>query len=156
MIRHAVFSFFSGPSRLAVWLPRVAFGLVLIGFGVNHYLNLDSFIANAQSPFVAVPAIAAVATALAYVVPALMIIGGIFFAVRRLCPLSELCILASLSGIIGWASLGIMLTSDTNVMSGLGVAIQNASVLLILYFVTRKMTRCSPGGFSCCSSRSIH
>jgi hypothetical protein len=147
----------SCPSKHAVWFPRIAFGLALIGFGVNHYRNFETFIANAQGPFQSVPAIAAVASALAYVVPALMIIGGVLFAVKQLCQVSKMCILASLSGIIGWAALGIMLATDPNAMTGLGGAIQSASVLLILYFVIRKMSKCCGGAASsCCSPQSTH
>ncbi|MDD5055246.1 MAG: hypothetical protein PHZ00_03170 [Candidatus Peribacteraceae bacterium] len=144
------------PSRLAVWFPRIAFGLVLVGYGVNHYRNLSGFTDFAKLPFVAIPLIAAVVAALAYVVPLLMIVGGVLFAIKQLCPVSKFCILAALSGIIGWAGLAILLSTDPNSIGNLGLAIQNAAVLMILYFVIRKMTKCSSGVASCCSPQSVH
>jgi 7-keto-8-aminopelargonate synthetase-like enzyme len=37
-----------------------------------------------------------------------MIVGGALFAVKQMCCISKTCILASLSGIIGWCSLAVM------------------------------------------------
>lgn len=130
------------PSKCIVsYLPRIAFGLALAGYGINHYRGIDGFVMFAKSVFT-VNAIAMISGVLAYVVPALMIVGGVLFAIRQLCCLSKICIVASLSGIIGWAGLAVMLADPNNrdVVQGMGSAIQNASVLFILYVTIKKMS----------------
>lgn len=136
----------SCPCKYAPWLPRVAFGLILMAYGVNHYRNLSDFVNMAKSLFQNAPMLAGVAGLLAYIVPALMIVGGLLFAIKQLCCVSKMCILASLSGIIAWASLGVMF-GDVNITGAAMPLIQNASVLLILYWVVKKMSCC--GGGAC-------
>lgn len=133
------------PSCYAHWFPRVAFGLILVAFGVNHYKDVSGFSAMSSGALSSVPALGMVAGILAYIVPALMIIGGALFAVRQLGNISKTCILASLSGIIAWASLAVLL-GDGAAGGSFMPAIQNAAVLLILYWVVKKMSCC---GSSC-------
>lgn len=133
------------PCSLAPWFPRVAFGLIMVAFGVNHYKDVSGFSDMSSGALSAVPPLAMAAGILAYIVPALMIIGGALFAVKQLGCVSKLCILASLSGIIGWASLAVLI-GDGAAGGSFMPAIQNASVLLILYWVIKKMSCC---GSSC-------
>lgn len=133
------------PCAYAPWFPRVAFGLILVAFGVNHYKDVGGFSEMSSGALSAVPPLAMVAGILAYIVPALMIIGGALFAVKQLGCISKTCILASLSGIIGWASLAV-LVGDGAAGGSFMPAIQNAAVLLILYWVVKKMSCC---GSSC-------
>ena len=137
-------------SQYACWLPRIAFGLIFISYGVNHYRNLANFIEMAKSVFPAGMVLGTISGALAYIVPALMIIGGFLYAIRQLCFISKVCILASLSGIIGWASLAIMFDNGSipNIVPNMGGAIQNATLLLVLYFAMKKSK-------SCCSTPSM-
>lgn len=136
------------PSKYSCWIPRIAFGLVLAGYGVNHYRTLDGFVGMAKGVFPSVGFLAAIAGILAYIVPALMIIGGVLFATRQLCCLSKLCILASLGGIIGWAGLAV-LVGDANAAGAMMPMIQNAAILLILYYAMKKkscaQTACTTG-----------
>lgn len=133
------------PSRYVVaWFPRVAFGLVLVGYGVNHYKNIASFVQFSSSVFPSAPMVGSIAGILAYIVPALMIVGGALFAVKQLKCVAKMCIVASLSGIIGWAGLAVLL-GDGSSGNMLMPFIQNASVLLILYYIVKKM--------SCCGSK---
>lgn len=138
------------PCKFVCWLPRIAFGLVLAGFGVNHYRNLESFVATAQSVFT-IPAVSMVAGYLAYVVPALMIVGGVLFATKQLCCISKICIVASIAGIIGWAGLSILLVNGgtPEFMRGQSGAIMNA-VILFLFYKSLKKGSCAQK--QCCSS----
>lgn len=138
------------PCNFVCWLPRIAFGLVLVGFGVNHYRNLASFVAMAKGAF-AVPAVAMIAGYLAYVVPALMIVGGVLFALKQLCCISKICIVASLAGIIGWAGLSILLDNGSipNLVQGQSGAIINA-VILFLFYKSLKKGSCAQK--QCCST----
>lgn len=137
------------PSKYACWMPRIAFGLVLAGYGVNHYRTLSQFVDMAKGVFPTVPALAAIAGILAYIVPALMIVGGVLFATRQLCCLSKMCILGSLGGIIGWAGLAV-LVGDGSAAGAMMPMIQNASILLILYFAMKKKPSCCmPQGGAC-------
>lgn len=131
----------SCPCKYAPWLPRIAFGLVLIAYGVSHYRHLNDFVGMSKSLFQTFPMIGGVAGVLAYIVPALMIVGGLSFATKQLCCIGKMCILASLSGIIAWASVGVMF-GDGNMPGAVMPMIQNASVLLILYWVIKKMSCC--------------
>ncbi len=140
------------PTRAITWLPRIAFGLVLAGYGVNHYRFLDSFIPFVQSPFQAMPAVASLMGWLAYVLPLLMIVGGVLFAVKQLHCLAKSCVLASLAGIIAWGGVGVLL-GDANAGPAMMPAIQNAAMLLILYYVVKKMccwgSSCGTGLCAC-------
>jgi len=129
-------------SKYTGYLPRIGFGLVLFSYGVNHYRHLDGFIAGAKAAFPTVPALATVSGILAYIVPALMIVGGALFATRQLCGISKLCVLGALSGILGWASLAV-LVGDANAGGSSMPMIQSAAVLLILYFSVKKSC-CKP------------
>ena len=74
-----------------------------------------------------------------------MIVGGLLFAIKKMSCISKVCILASLSGIIGWASIGVLIGGGTAGMDMMP-AIQNAALLLVLYWVVKKMSCC---GNSC-------
>ncbi len=140
----------------AAWLPRIAFGLVLVGYGVSHYRNLSGFIGMASGVFPSAMMVGTLASALAYVVPALMIVGGVLFACKKYCCISKVCILASLSGIIGWAGLAV-LVGDGNAAGAMMPMIQNAAILLILYYMVKKAScckggSCPPASPSCCTT----
>ncbi len=130
------------PCGYAYWFPRVAFGLILVAFGVSHYKDVAGFSAYSSGALAPVPALASVAGILAYIVPALMIVGGVLFAVKQLGCVSKTCILASLSGIIGWASLAVLVGDPSTAGSTFMPMIQNASLLLVLYWVVKKMSCC--------------
>ncbi len=101
----------------------------------------------AKGVFPLMPALGMIAGVLAYIVPALMIIGGVLFAIRQLCCLSKTCILASLGGIIGWSGLAV-LVGDGNAAGAMMPMIQNAADLLILYIMIKKSS-CSSSSGSC-------
>lgn len=144
------------------WLPRIAFGIVFAGFGVAHYRDVTNFTTSAGRIFAEGSVLALAATYLAYVVPALMIVGGVLFAIRQLPCVSKACIVAALSGILGWAGLGLMFMNPASEMSmtlmqQLGAAIQNASVLFILFYMIKGKSCgaskcCTSGGASSCTS----
>lgn len=140
------------PCKFAPWLPRVAFGLVLVSFGVNHYRHLSDFVGMSKSAFPTMPMLAGLAGVLGYIVPALMIVGGALFAVKQLCCVAKTCVLASLSGIIGWASLAV-LVGDGNMGGAMMPLIQNAAIMLLLFFAVKKMGCCTKGacGMKACS-----
>lgn len=137
------------PSQYVGSLARIGFGLVLVGYGVNHYRNFDSFKGMAESVYPTVSIVATIAGLLAYLVPLLMIVGGVLFAVRKLGCISKTCIVAAFSGILGWAGLALALNAGADAAM-LGQAIQGASITLILYYIIRKMTCCGHG--SCAPS----
>lgn len=132
------------PCKFAPWLPRVAFGLILVAYGVNHYRHIGDFVGMAKSAYPTVSMIASVAGLLAYIVPALMIVGGALFAVKQLCCVAKTCILASLAGIIGWASVAV-LVGDGSMSGAMMPMIQNAAILLLLFFSVKKLGCCSSG-----------
>lgn len=142
------------PCKFAPWFPRAAFGLILVAYGVNHYRHFTDFLTNSKGPFinslegvtpVTYSLLGSVAGILAYIVPALMIVGGLLFAVKQMSCISKVCILASLSGIIGWASIAVLLGGNSAGMDMMP-AIQNAALLLVVYWVIKKMSCC---GNSC-------
>jgi hypothetical protein len=133
------------PSAYALWFPRIGFGLVLAGYGVNHLRFMSDFTGFAGSVFTNA-ALAGVFSAVAYIVPVLMIVGGVLFAIDKCCMWSKICVLASLGGILGWAGLAVML-GDNTTGGNMMPAIQNAAVLLIAYHVIKKMWKCAMG---CC------
>ncbi len=133
------------PCRKVFWLPRIALGLVFLAYGVSHYRFLggeQGFMAMAQSVFAKDSVLAMIAGYLAYVVPALMIVGGVLFAVGQLKCISKVCIVAALSGIIGWASVAVMV-GDASMTGSLMPMIQNAAILFLFYGMVKKMGCCS-------------
>ena len=139
------------PSRFAPWFPRIGYGLVLAGYGVNHLRNLSGFVGMAKGVFASVGFIGTISGLLAYIVPFLMIIGGVLFAIKQLGCISKTCILASLGGILGWAGLAVML-GDGNAAGQMMPMLQNAAVLLILYYIIKKMSCCGSKGACAMSS----
>ena len=105
----------------------------------------------AKSVYPAVPVLGQLAGVLAYIVPLLMIVGGALFAVKQLCCISKMCVLASLSGIMGWAALAV-LVGDGQIGGQAMPMIQSAGILLILYMMIKKMGSCAPK--ACCPSTS--
>jgi uncharacterized membrane protein YphA (DoxX/SURF4 family) len=145
----------SGKSSLgccSVWLPRIGFGVMMIGFGVSHFRDLPGFIGMTQSPFTSIPALAMIAGVLAYVIPVLEIVGGILFATKQLSHVAKFCLLATFGGIMGWAGVGMMV-ADPSMGMMLGTAFQGASIGLIVYWVIKKMSCC--GAKSCGGSCSV-
>lgn len=132
------------PCKVAPWFPRVAFGLVLVAYGVNHYMNLTEFITFVKSPFPIEGSLAAFGTVsglAAYVVPALQIVGGALFAVKQYGCISKTCILAALSGILVWASFGIIV-GGTAAGSNMIPVIQFTVIMLMAYYMVKKHSSC--------------
>lgn len=132
------------PCNYVSWFPRIAFGLIFVGLGVNHYRNLggdEGFIAASKAALAPVGDLATVAGYLAYIVPGLMIVGGALFAFKLFDCVAKTCLLVVLSGIIGWASLAI-LVGNAGTTGLMMPQILNASILVILYSVIRKMSCC--------------
>gem|GEM_PF-2015023 len=138
----------SCPSAYALWIPRIGFGLVIAGYGVNHLRHLSDFSAMAASAYT-MPALAGIISVLAYIVPFLMIVGGVLFACAKMCSWSKACILASLGGIMAWAGLAV-LVGDGSAGPAMMPMIQNAALLLVAYHVIKKMWKCGMGASCGC------
>ncbi len=133
--------------KTAPWLARIGFGLVLVGYGVNHYRFFGDFSDMAVG---SVGSLGPVAGLLAYIVPALMIVGGVLFAVKLLPTIAKFCVLGSLGGIMGWGGVAVMLgggTAGPDMMP----FIVNAAVLLLAYYAIKKMHCCC--GSACASPK---
>jgi hypothetical protein len=114
---------------------------MIAGFGVNHYRNFEGFMAMAKGAFPTVPALAMIAGLLAYIVPALMIVGGLLFAIKQQACISKVCIVAALSGIIGWAGVALMV-GPAEIGASAMPAVQFAAIVFLLYFKVKKMGCC--------------
>lgn len=132
------------PTDYAMWVPRIGFGVALAGFGLNHYRFIGDFTGMAASVYPSVPILGTLAGLLAYIVPALMIVGGILFAIDQQRCISKSCILAALGGIIGWAGLGV-LVGDGSAGPTLMPMIQGAILWLVGYYIIKKMCCCCGG-----------
>lgn len=136
------------PSRHATWLPRIGFGVMMIGFGLNHYFAMGGdagFVAMTKGPLMSMPALAGLVGLLAYVLPALEIIGGAAFALgslKGMSCLAKVCLLATFGGIMGWAGLGMAMASDQQTAMMMGQAFQGALMALVGYWVIKKMSCC--------------
>ncbi len=137
------------------WFPRVGFGFLLASIGVSHLKNLSEFVELSKGVAANVPVLTTVVGALAYIVPGLMIVGGVLFAVRKYCCIAKACVLASLGGILGWAGLGILLGEAKAAMQFMP-SVLNASVMLLTFCAIKRMSCCeqqsactSTGGGSC-------
>lgn len=137
-------------SCVAPWFPRIAFGVTLLGYGVNHYRHIGDLTAMSKSAYQSVPALGQLAGVLAYIFPALLILGGILFATKQLCWLSKILVLAALGGIIGWGGLAV-LVGDSQMAGAMMPAIQNGCVFLITYYVIKKLGCCCHGGSCNCN-----
>jgi uncharacterized membrane protein YphA (DoxX/SURF4 family) len=134
---------------IAPWLLRIGFGVLLAAYGVSHYQNFAGFQSVATQPLASVGWLAAIAGLLAYVVPALQIVGGVLVATKQLCSVAKICVLAVFGGILGWVGLSIVVSGMNE---GTNLAIQNATFFLLLYMLVKKFSCCGCGGKdgSCC------
>jgi hypothetical protein len=71
---------FCGPKGAAKTLARVGFGLTLLFMGIADYLKMDSFMSLMSEGFTGGP-LAFLGPVMAYLLPALMIIGGFLFTI---------------------------------------------------------------------------
>lgn len=146
------------PCKFAPWFPRVAFGLVLVAYGVNHYMNLTEFITLVKSPFPTEGMLAAVGLVsglVAYLVPALQIVGGALFAVKKFGCISKTCILAALSSILVWASLGIFV-GNAAAGSNMIPVIQFTTIMLVTYYMVKKHSSCCGSSCGSCAPAMPH
>ncbi len=123
---------------------RVSFGLSLLLVGVAHYMSLSDFmgmVAGGLGP------ISMVGTLWAYVLPALMIVGGALFVVGMYCDIA-----AWAAGVaLGSIPVGMLLKP---VLGGVALGEMmphaiNAFVWLLVYVLVVKMCCCCCKGGSC-------
>jgi uncharacterized membrane protein YphA (DoxX/SURF4 family) len=70
----------SSPKSAAKVLTRIGFGLTLLLMGIAHYLKMDSFLSLMSEGYLGTP-LEFLGPVLAYVIPALMIVGGFLYTI---------------------------------------------------------------------------
>lgn len=136
------------PSCIIGLIARVSFGLSLLSVGLVHYMNFTSFTGMVSEDL---GALSFLGTIWAYVLPALMIVGGALFVLGMF---TEVAVWTS--GLaIGSIPAGMLLKS---VLSGLPLsttmpaAINAFTWLIVLIFVV-KLSRCCAGDGGCCAQK---
>lgn len=143
-------SFPQSPTGIIGLIARVSFGISLLSVGLSHYMNFTSFRAMVTGDLGYAP-IMFLGTLWAYVLPALMIVGG---ALLVLGMFTEVAVWTS--GIaIGSIPAGMLLKS---VLSGIPLANQmpdaiNAFTWLIVLIFVVKLSRCCAGAGDCCAKK---
>jgi hypothetical protein len=125
---------------IAALCLRVSFGLSLLFVGIAHYMNLSMFTGMVRD---GLGALSVFGTLWAYVLPALMIVGGALFVVNRYREIGTWAAGVALGSI----PAGMLLKS---VVSGASLADTmpaaiNAFVWLIVFGLVVKMSCCCSG-----------
>jgi len=128
----------SSPKGVAALALRLSFGISLVLVGINHYMTMSGFslmVTDGLGP------IAFLGTLWAYVLPALMIVGGALFAIGM-----YLDIAAWAAGLaLGSIPVGMLLKPVlTGVSLGdmMPVAVNTFVWILIYYFVVKSSSCC--------------
>ena len=127
----------SDPKCAAKLVLRLSFGLSLLLVGIAHYMTMEMFMgmtADGLGP------LAFLGTIWAYVLPALMIVGGALTAVGMYSGIASWCAGVALGSI----PVGMLLKP---VLSGVALpdvmpAAINAFIWIIMYVLVVKMTSC--------------
>ncbi|MFH0770505.1 MAG: hypothetical protein V1926_03960 [Candidatus Peregrinibacteria bacterium] len=133
-------------------LLRISFGVSLLFMGLTHYMNLAGFVAMARD---GMGALEFVGVIWAYILPALMILGGALVAVG-LFPEIGVAASAVALGSIPVGMLARPVLTGVSVTDVMPAAI-NAFIWLIVLFLVVKTMGCCCGGYcseeggSCCS-----
>lgn len=125
------------PKTAAKLCLRVGFGLSLLLVGITHYMTLEMFMAMTSD---GLGALEFLGTIWAYVLPALMIIGGALFTVGMYYEIASWASGVALASI----PVGMLLKP---VLSGVGLpdmmpAAVNAFVWILVYFMVVKTSTC--------------
>lgn len=139
------------PVGIVALMARVSIGLSLLFVGLVHYMTFTSFSAMVTEDLGYWP-VTALGTVWAYVVPALMIVGG---ALLVLGMFSDIAVWAA-SLAIGSIPAGMLLKS---VLAGVPLATTmppaiNALIWLVaLILVVKLQSCCCEGNGSCCAKK---
>jgi uncharacterized membrane protein YphA (DoxX/SURF4 family) len=137
------------PKCIAACVVRVSFGLSLLFVGLVHYMNFTAFKGMVSEDLAALTLFG---TLWAYILPALMIVGGALLVIGMFLDV------AAWTAGIALASIpaGMLLKS---VLSGVSLATTMPSAndallwLLIFFFVVKSSSCCGGGKDGCCSSK---
>ena len=138
------------PKCIASLVVRVSFGLSLLFVGLVHYMNFAAFKGMVSEDL---GALSLFGTLWAYILPALMIIGGALLVIGMFLDIAAWTAGLALASI----PAGMLLKS---VLSGVSMANTmpaaiNAFIWLIVYLIVVKSSAgcCSGGKDSCCSAK---
>jgi len=138
------------PKCIASCIVRVSFGLSLLCVGLIHYMTFTAFKGMVSEDLAA---LSMLGTLWAYILPALMIVGGALFVIGMFMDVAAWAAGLALASI----PAGMLLKS---VLSGVSIATTmpaavNAFIWLLVYLVVVKSCAscCAGGKDSCCSSK---
>lgn len=135
------------PMCIASCIVRVSFGISLLCVGLVHYMTFTAFRGMVSEDL---GALSMFGTLWAYILPALMIVGGVLFVIGMFMDIAAWTAGLALASI----PAGMLLKS---VLSGVPLAMQdanNAFIWLIVFLVVVKSSSCCCSGKdSCCSSK---
>ncbi len=125
------------PKSIAVFLLRISFGLSLLFVGLSHYMTFEAFKGMTSD---GLGALELLGTTWAFILPALMIVGGALFTVGKYMEIAVWTAGLALASI----PVGMLLKP---VLSGVGLpdvmpAAVNAFIWLIVFFLVVKCLPC--------------
>lgn len=127
----------SSPKSIAKLLVRIAFGVSLALIGLNHYMTLDAFtgmVAGGLGP------LSGLGTLWAYILPALMIVGGVLIVAKYRIDIGVWAAGIALASIV----IGLLLKP---VVGGVDITevmpwVHNTFIWILAYFFVAKSCLC--------------
>lgn len=133
----------TSPKCVSRCLLKIAFGGALALFGLAHYLDMQGFVAMVTGGFTGV--LFALAKLWAYILPALMIIGGALLIANYRLDVAAWCAGIALASIaIGMPLKAVLGTTGLTVE--IGQAVNNALLWLLIYVFVVKCSGCAHKG----------
>lgn len=132
----------TSPKCVSRYLLKVGFGGALLLFGIAHYLNFQGFSGDVTGGFTGV--LAGLATLWAYVLPALMIVGGALLIANYRLDIAAWCGGLALASIAIGMSLKAVL--GTSGLGEVAPAVHWALVWLLVYLFAIKCCGCASKG----------
>jgi len=121
---------------------RIGFGVTLALYGAAHYKDFTAFSGMTTAGFTGV--LASLATLWAYVLPLLMIVGGLSLAIPYRRDIGAWCGGVALASIAIGMSLKAVLGTQT--LMDVGGTVSNTLVWLLIYLFAVKSGSCCCGG----------
>ena len=123
-------------------LLRIGFGATLALYGVEHYMHFSAFAGMTTMGFSGI--LMSLAQLWAYVLPLLMIVGGVLLVIPYRIDIAAWCGGVALASI----AIGMMLKTvlGTAALGDVGMGVNNALIWLLIYLFAVKGASCCCGG----------
>ena len=131
---NCVFSIPKNPKAIIGTVLRITFGFAILFIGVSHYQGIGEFVGMTTSELGPLSFFGAV---WAHILPALMIIGGALFVLKKKPVISTWCITIALASIVVGMLLKPVISGNPG-MLGSAMSMAQSAFMWLIFFVIAK------------------